>query len=243
MRVDSPTREQIPQLRSLWQEAFGDEEAFLDAFFDIGFSPDRSRCVITEDGVVAALYWFDCRWKDRKLAYLYAVATRKNFRGRGLCRQLMADTLQVLASQGYAGTLLVPGDQDLLRMYEGMGYSVCTQIREFVCQRGRNPVALRPVEPEEYARLRRRYLPENGVIQEEETLAFLASQCGLYAGENFLYAEDAELLGDSAAAPGILAALGKEKGRFRTPGEGKPFGMYCPITENLPLSYLGLALD
>ena len=60
MIIDHPTTTQIPQLRSLWKEAFGDSDAFLDIFFQRAFSPQRCCCVTQGDAVVAALYWFDC---------------------------------------------------------------------------------------------------------------------------------------------------------------------------------------
>jgi hypothetical protein len=40
-----------------------------------------------------------------------------------------------------------------------------------------------------------------------------------------------------------LAALGKEKGSFRCPGEEKPFAMYLPLAEGAAPSYFGLAFD
>ena len=39
MRSDHPTDNEIPGLRQLWQEAFGDADAFLDSFFQTAFSP------------------------------------------------------------------------------------------------------------------------------------------------------------------------------------------------------------
>lgn len=243
MRIDYPVHAQIPQLRSLWKEAFGDEDAFLDLFFDTAFDCRRSRCIVEEDTVAAVLYWFDCQWKDRKYAYLYAVATRKDYRGRGLCRLLMGDTAACLATQGYDGALLVPADEGLMRMYGSMGYGVCTAIREFSCEKGSVPAKLRAVGSEEYARLRRQYLPETGVIQEGPALEVLAAQGCLYAGDDFLYATEGELLGNVDAAPAILAALGKERGSFRVPGEDRPFAMYYPITDGPAPGYFGLALD
>ena len=38
MRIDHPDLGQIPELRQLWKEAFGDSDAFLDAFFMVAFS-------------------------------------------------------------------------------------------------------------------------------------------------------------------------------------------------------------
>ena len=31
----------IPALRRLWKQAFGDDDQLLDSFFSIAFSPDR----------------------------------------------------------------------------------------------------------------------------------------------------------------------------------------------------------
>lgn len=243
MRIDYPEENRIPQLRQLWKEAFGDDDAFLDKFFSTAFAADRCRCGIVDDKLAAALYWFDCKLDDRPIAYLYAVATAKAFRKQGLCRKLMENSRQLLASLGYAGILLVPGEPELFSMYGAMGYETCCHVREFTCRRSDDPVALQSIDAEEYALLRRQYLPAGGVVQENENLQFLRTICKLYAGDGFVYAEGAELLGKTDAAPGILATLGKEKGSFRCPGEEKPFAMHLPLAEGAAPSYFGLAFD
>ena len=89
MTVDYPLQSQTEDLRTLWKEAFGDEDAFLDIFYTHGFQFDRCRCITENGKVVAALYWFDCILSGRPVAYLYAVATDKHHRGKGLCRTLL----------------------------------------------------------------------------------------------------------------------------------------------------------
>lgn len=251
MRIDYPTEAQLPGLRRLWNEAFGDTEEFLDGFFDNVFSPDRCRCVTVDGRVAAALYWFDCRAYDKPLAYLYAIATAKKHRGKGICRALMADTHALLKDLGYAGCLLVPGEEGLFQMYEGFCYSVCSTIREFSCKAADDPVSLHSVSPEEYAALRRQYLPEGGVIQEGENLTFLALQTQLYAGEDFLLCAAVEngklycpeILGNAEAAAGILTALGAVSGTFHAPGPGRDFAMYHPLSDISAPTYFGLAFD
>lgn len=249
--IDHPKASETGALRGLWTEAFGDTGAFLDTFFSTAYSPARCRRLILDGAPAAALYWFDCAWAGEKLAYLYAVATKAAYRGQGLCRALMEDTHALLTRQGYSGTLLVPGTPDLFRFYEKLGYATCTQVREFSQTAGAIPVPLRAVGPEEYGALRRRLLPPKAVIQEGENLTFLASQASFYAGEDLLLAafiEDGvlhcpELLGNSHAAPGILAALGCAAGHFRAPGPGKPFAMYHPLCVSQAPAYFGLAFD
>jgi len=242
----------IAELRRLWQEAFGDTDAFLDSFFATGFDRNR-RHFIEENGIpVSALYWFDCELKGQKLAYLYAVATGEEHRGKGLARRLMTETHAILKNQGYAGAILVPGSQDLFAMYEKLGYRAVTTVSKFVARQGSTPANLTPIDGAEFAKLRRQYLPGDGVIQEGAALRFLQTYCKFYTGAGFLLVASEEngalrvqeLLGNVAAAPGILRTLGYENGTFRTPGNDRKFAMFLPLTANCPVpGYFGLALD
>ena len=250
MTIDAPKKDQIPLLRLLWKETFGDSDRFLDSFFSMAFSPARSRCVTENGEVKAALYWFDCCCRGEQFAYLYAVATAERYRGQGLCRKLLENTHTHLYGLGYAGVILVPATDGLRKMYGTMGYLPGTTVTEFTCQPGEIPVQLRQLTSEEYAALRREMLPADGVEQNEVFAALLGDLCGLYAGEGFLmavYVEDSkvyaeELLGDASAAPGILRALGAEEGSFRTPGEEKDFAMYCPLRSSCPKpGYFGIS--
>lgn len=245
MRIDEQS------LRRLWQEAFGDDDPFLDAFFSTAYSPRRCRTLHVSGQLAAALYWFDCSFQGQKIAYLYAVATVKAFRGRGLCRRLMEDTHRHLADLGYAGTLLVPGEASLFQMYTGLGYETVSGISEFSCTAAPGKLTLEQTSRDEYARLRRQLLPAGGVLQEGENLAFLETQYSFFKGAGCLLAASrrdenlfcAELLGDCSAAPGILAALGCQDGTFRTPGNTRPFAMYHAFTDAPAPSYFGLAFD
>lgn len=251
MEIDFPAPGLEPQLQRLWQLSFGDEEAFVSLFFTKIYSPDHCRCVLEDGQAAAALYWFDCECRGWKLAYLYAVATHPAFRRRGLCRTLMEDTHNLLTRQGYDGALLFPAEDGLRRMYRQMGYGDCCKVSQFTCHAG-TPVPIRAVNQGEYARLRRQLLPEGGVLQEEKNLDFLALQAETYAGLDFILAaapdgeqlNGLELLGNRAAAPGILASLGYNEGTFRAPGTDIPFAMFRPLRENAPPpSYFGLAFD
>lgn len=253
MIIDAPKHSHIPALRALWQESFGDSKKFLDDFERTAFSVDRCRCVMIDEKVAAALYWFDCSCSGGRVAYLYAVATAKEYRRRGICHALMNDTHRHLKALGYMGSILVPGSHDLFEFYNRIGYRICSYIREFCCFALVNTLEIRQIDINEYAKLRRRFLPNNSVIQENENLEFLKTMVNFYMGKEFLLAArceadvvyGAELLGDSAAAPAIVQALGCRKGKFRTPGTDSPFAMYYPLGDenSVPPSYFGLAFD
>lgn len=238
-------------LKALWREAFGDPERFIEAFFQKGFSRSRCRCLCENGQLAAALYWFDCRWGEKKLAYIYGVATAKAFRGKGLCAALMEQTHTHLRSVGYDGAVLVPAGDSLYSMYEKMGYRGFSPMekREIIPA---GLQAVREITPEEYARLRKQRLPENGIVQEGDTLDFLAAYVRFYTAgealfcaareENSLYFQ--EFFGDPEKLPGIAAALAAEKAAVRLPGGDKPFAMYRGFTDdNAMPGYFGIALD
>ncbi len=252
MNIDVPRPGHIPALRQLWQEAFGDTDDFLDGFFAAADPLNHCRCVLADAQPAAALYWFDCVWQKKTVAYLYAVATKKALRGQGLCRALMEDTHAYLKKQGYHGTILVPGSGELRAMYAAMGYQTATSIRNVSCQPGNQETVLRKLQPEVYARLRRQLLPPGSVLQEGRNLDFLKTRCGLFTGEDFLLAAEiadgvvtGELLGNTERAPEIVKAMGCQRGSFRTPGEETAFAMYHPLdgeNHDMP-GYFGLAFD
>lgn len=241
----------LESLKSLWALAFGDTPEMIELFFSTAYAPRRCRYLADGEAAVAALYWLDAEYRGQKFAYIYGVATHPEHRGKGHCRKLMEMTHQDLAQLGYAGAVLMPAEPGLRGMYAGMGYRECSALEEFSCPAGA-AVDVRAIDGEEYARLRRMFLPEGGLIQEGDNITYLQTYAALYAGKDFLLAAvhgkdrlfGVELLGNKGAAPGILTAMGYETGTFRTPGEGVPFAMGIAFKDTAKLpTYLGLAFD
>ena len=238
--ITHPTPEQIPGLRSLWKEAFQDEDDFLDAFFSTAFHPERCLCISWAEDPVAAIYWMDCTLRGEKVAYLYALVTLESYRSQGYARNLLRRTHEVLKARGYAAALLMPGSKYLARWYQREGYEYCGGTAEFAAKAAPEASILRPVTAAEYGALRKQYLPEGSVIQGDAALEFLATQAKLYAGDGCLMAVQTtlwdtivvpEYLGDPEKAPGALAALGHPKAPFRTPGGTQSIAMFRSLTD------------
>ena len=251
MTVNMPQEEQFPQLRSLWKQAFGDTDAFLDGFFATGFDRHRCRCVTWNDRVAAVLYWFDCYWEGKKLAYIYAVATDRDFQGKGFCRGLMEDTHGHLEKLGYRGAGLVPGSRELFGMYEKMGYrGFCPRLwQEVTAQIPVIPV--QPITAEEYAAARKAALPAGGIQQDGAALQYLATFAGFYRAEDCVFCGGGadvflfqEYFGKMEKLPGILAGLQVNAGRVPCSGDGPDSAMFYPFTDEKEVpTYFGLALN
>ena len=269
LHVGVPCESHLPNLRNLWKESFGDTDEFLNSFYSLAFSPSRSRIITMDEKVIAALYWFDCEYENKRIAYVYGVSVAEAFRGQGFGRRLLEETHAHLASLCYEGIVLVPNGQRLFEFYEKFGYQTSGYVNEFEITAemtscaDANDFLLHEINKEEFAALRRKFLPKHSVIQEKENLDFLEAQAKFYAGEDFVMAayveeqapiEDefhekilhcAELLGNASHASKIMQALGCTKVRFRTPGKEIPFAMYHSLTnsEFIPPQYFGLAFD
>lgn len=251
MIIDHPTAAQTDHLKRLWQAVFQDPGDYIEGFFVHAFSPDR--CLLAwENGEAAAMvHWLDMTCRGKKVAYIYAVATARRFRGRGLCRALMDRAHSLLEQRGYAGAVLVPQEGGLFHMYKKMGYEVCGGIRRHFCGSGAGPIPLKAMTWQDWNARRDAMLPPGGVALSSNCAAYLGAMAEFWAGEDVLLAcvrEDGvlhgiELLGSAAAAPGILAALGCEEGNFLTPGES-PFAMYRSLDGDSPApTYFGIAFD
>lgn len=256
--IGKPEGSHIPQLRQLWKDTFCDTDDFLDIFHSTAFSLDRCRCVSFNGQVVAALYWFDCVFRNQPIAYIYAVATAKNFRGQGLCHALMDNTHKHLKERGYVGTLLSPASDTLFLFYEKMGYQTCAFRNEIMVKEDRlyafetDEIHMQELSKAEFAKLRPKFLPADAVLQEQENLDFLETQATFYAGDDFLltaqqnesHLQGIEFLGDASVLPSILKTLDCTSGVFHTIGDEKPCGMYYAFIDNSPMpSYLGFTFE
>ena len=248
MNIDHPVPGQLPQLKALWQQAFGDSDAEIEAFFKTGFSRKRCLCVTCGEDVAAALYWFDCAIEGRKIAYLYAIATEQGYRRQGIAGKLILFTHRRLKAEGYQGAVLVPSEEGLFGFYQQFGYAAFGGIAEFTCSAADSATSLSKIDKDAYAVLRKTYLPQGSVFQEDALLACLDS---FYQGDDFICVAlerngelfVPELLGNAEKAPQILKALGFSQGLFRAPGSPRRFAMLCPFGSLPAPTYFGLALD
>ena len=246
MTIRQPHSEEVSQLRQLWQLVFGDTDRFLDNFFSCAYSPRRCLCSMEDDALTGMLYWLPCG----SFAYIYAVATHPDHRGKGICRALMDAAHEEICRQGYDGALLSPQEEGLREVYRKMGYSQETRIRELRCSAGAEATRLERVCPEEYFSARSQLLPP-GAVDQSDPFPQMTKDLLFFRGEGFLLAGNGsgpffaqELLGDLTKAPGILKALKKEQGIFRCPGDTLPFAMFRPLRDAAAApSYFAFPLD
>lgn len=244
MIIKAPTQADLPALKALWQQAFGDPAGFIEGFFQEGYSENRCRICFIDHTPAAVAYWFDCLWEGKKCAYIYGVATHNHHQGKGLCKALMADIHQHLAASGYAGAILVPAKEGLFSLYQKLGYTpFCPMEKQTVYPAEAVPVTQTPAKA---------YAPAGSVTHTQPALRFLETYCKFYAGDGFRFwgaVEDTtlyiqEYAGDPALLPGICGSFGAEKAVCRIFGKGSDYAMYLPLCDpDFRPRYFGIPLD
>lgn len=166
------TKQDLPALTQLWTQCFGDPPAVAQHFFETLWT--YIRVYLAEDRT-AMLTALPVRWQNRDAAYLYAVATHPEFRGQGLCRNLMTYAERDLRNQGYSYTTLCPAEASLYRFYQSLGYETTFYAASKMFH-GKHSGLVQTVSPETYAVLRKNYTPDG--IEYPNYLLALQAQAG-----------------------------------------------------------------
>ena len=250
------TSADIPAMRELWALAFGDSGPYVDNFFDNYYRPER-MIVLEADGIVRAMTaWFDTTFVlpgdgEYRAAYLYAVATHPDCRGKGLAGRLLAWADDYFRALGIPVVTTVPAEPSLHNFFGANGFEECFAHDERTAPPpipGPAPFTLDPVDPKMYGELREALLAGSAHISfPTDALVYQSGCCrisggGLYAADTgagvaLLCAEGMadgtlllkELLGQPSACDTLLNHLPKLmpnfSGIYRIPGKTVPFGL------------------
>ena len=110
------------EMRAMWHDIFGDDVAEIDSFFVR--HDDALHFIHKESGRVASmLFVVPLQMWERRVAYIYAVATLPEYRGRGLASKLLEDALRYIDDSGeFECAALIPSSTESKRLYERLGF-------------------------------------------------------------------------------------------------------------------------
>lgn len=114
------------RLQRLWKETFNDSDKYISLVFDNYFNIDL--CEYEEAGgeIVASLigvpYYFGNLEKSIKALYLCGLATKMQYRSRGIMTRLLARINDKAREQGFAFTFLIPSDTGIRKFYHDRDY-------------------------------------------------------------------------------------------------------------------------
>ncbi len=127
--------EEIPAQKALWKAAFGDEDSYIDYFYDHCVTPE-DMLVLLEDGVLRsmlALLPVTLALPDGtevSAPYVYALATDPQARKMGFGRKLLHYADEYLAKRGVECVTVVPAEPSLHKFFSAVGFSECFALRK-----------------------------------------------------------------------------------------------------------------
>jgi GNAT superfamily N-acetyltransferase len=204
--------EERAEVCRLWELVFGDDEAFLEKFFQL-CAPYEDTFALLEDGglrsILCAPEMTLCcpNGKTLRSGYMYALATDPAARGKGFGQTTMVYGASCLKNWGADCAILVPAEPSLFRFFEAIQYSTRFFLNLWAFGREDAPAVgagrMTPAAPEEYNALRRRWLDGRLYADcSDELVTFqkhLAQSCGgdiwrleLPGGEGCAVVEPAE---------------------------------------------------
>ncbi len=134
----------VPALKALWMEAFGDTPEGTDHYFTNRFQPDGMLVLEEQDELQGMLSMLPIDLvlgaRRRPARYLFAIATAVKHRGKGVSSRLITHALELVRATGDAAAMLVPAGEDLFRFYGKRGFDT----RFFVRLQGFTPDELPP---------------------------------------------------------------------------------------------------
>ncbi|MCL2694880.1 MAG: GNAT family N-acetyltransferase [Clostridiales bacterium] len=122
------THDDIPQAAALWQERFGDSDAFIAWFFENRFLPEHSFGLFEKDELITMAYGTPVSMRMRHTIVpamlISGVATRVGWERQGLMRRVMETMLDHACEIGCVAALLKPAVQGT---YDALGFAACSE--------------------------------------------------------------------------------------------------------------------
>lgn len=125
----SPLSADLTQLHTLWKDVYGDEDGYIDLFFSGAYFSSHPFAVVENSEVRSVLYLLDCALQSGGQLYngyyLYAAATKPQYRRRGLMRALIEEAKAFMRETRKDFIALVPANAPLYDYYHTFGFETC----------------------------------------------------------------------------------------------------------------------
>lgn len=134
IEVKHPEPHNVLAMKKIWQACFGDTMDYIDFFFEKCFNPKHALVAYYDYKPVAMLFLLPTTLtiaqKQYQGAYVYAVATKPEYRGKGIMKRMEQKAVEVSKQAGLQFLCLVPQTKSLYKMYEKIGYKTAFYLSE-----------------------------------------------------------------------------------------------------------------
>lgn len=269
--VTTAARGMMPELIKLWELSFGDDEEYINRFFNLYFSEELSLAALLDGRVVGAEHFMPVTIDGRPALYGYALGVLPDLRNLGISRRINHRIIERSQQTGVP-YIMHAANESLVPLYLKAGLDEVTFYKEAVYQAATGaPVPdLRELDAGEFTAMRDGFFTKPGYVRWSvpsvayamrdnaesggfcRKLTLSGEDYAVFAipdGDGLLVRETTipdELIG--TVAPALCAKLGYRSIRLRMPaysavaGQVKMNGLGCGLEPSMT-AHLGLMLD
>ena len=198
METRIAVKEDLQRLKVIWKLCFGDEDRYIDFYFDNRDWETETAVLLIDNQIVSMMAMIPvdiagqsaCKFNA---SMIYAVATHPDFQKQGLADRLMEYCNHYLLAKQISLTMLVPADNDLFRYYRKRGYKEAFPVRqvelnnydiEGMTDTLSSGCRLYPAKPFEYNEMRRSFLTGYSYIDyQDEEISFQKKESQLFGSD------------------------------------------------------------
>ncbi len=259
----------VNSLKELFKEVFNENDEALELFFNRIFKPEICYVCYERDELIAMAYIIPSTVNGRKAGYLYAVATKDEFRGAGIMKGLIHYALSITAQEI---CVTLPASDSLYDYYRKLGFKELTsntaELSRAQLEKLAKPYEVCELVVGGYCGIRNRVLKDNFLFWNNDFINYAFEYNALYGAKiiknNYGYAVAydegeycyvTEFICDDKNAPylitDLLSEFKSDKFKFHLSpnqkfikSEAQRYAMVKSITGYKPDTiYLGLGLE
>lgn len=134
IEVANPQPHNIHALKRIWEDCFGDTNEYIDFFFENCYKPEQTLVAYYDLKPGGMLFMLPSKLtinnKVYNGSYIYAVATKPSFQGKGIMKKLESEAVRISKEKSLDFLCLVPQSESLFKMYGKIGYKTTFYLGE-----------------------------------------------------------------------------------------------------------------
>ena len=190
-------KDDVSEIRKLWDIAFPEEPDFNDYFFKNIFDYKNALVLIKKNAIVsmAQMMPYDLKGVG-KVTYIYGAATDPMYRKQGLMSELLKKSFEIDVEKGRAASILIPANKPLFDFYKGLGYETSFYLNKEIYKAKENIAEIKEADYEDIPKLMELY--KGDIVRSEEYWKIQLDMYKALGGKVFLYNNAYAVVSDKA---------------------------------------------
>lgn len=187
----------IPSLKKIWKICFGDEETYIDFFFEERFSSLTGLIFEFDNEIAGGMYLMECSLISNGIKkngfYGYAIGILPKYRGKGVYAFVQKKLIEYF-SKNDLFFILSPANEKLTRFYKSLGLKECSFVseKEYFPENLIYEINTKELDTTSFERLRNKHFNSNFIVWDKTALDYVLKENKHTGGVNLYFKDNGE---------------------------------------------------